>query len=117
MKTSHRSANGKFIDMDNLRLQNENIIIAVGNMKINARGDEIGAGGQVVRPKHERMNEYYKLNTPMASDFSASLTADNDTVSQKASIMDDYVPPAEPMSPSTAAKLKGDLANKFAKKV
>jgi len=37
-KEVHRTANGKKVDMGSLRLRNENVR-AVGNMKVNARGD------------------------------------------------------------------------------
>lgn len=59
----YRSALGKAVDIDQLRLANEEVI-AIGNMKVNARGDELGPGGEVVRTRNEVMAEYYKLNTP-----------------------------------------------------
>lgn len=61
MKKSYRSAQGRTIDMDSLRLTNEEII-AVGNMKVNARGDELGPGGAVIRTRNEVMSEYYNQN-------------------------------------------------------
>jgi hypothetical protein len=64
MKKVYKSALGRAIDMDTLRLANEETI-AVGNMRVNARGDELGPGGEVVRTRNEVMAEYYKLNTPM----------------------------------------------------
>jgi len=44
----HRTAKGKVIDMNKLANQNE-LEIAVSNAKINARGDELGAGGNIIR--------------------------------------------------------------------
>lgn len=44
----HRTAKGKVIDMNKLVNQNE-LEIAVSNAKINARGDELGAGGNIIR--------------------------------------------------------------------
>lgn len=61
MKKIYRSAQGKPIDMDALRLKNEEVI-AVGNMKVNARGDELGPGGVVVRTRNQAMDEYYSSN-------------------------------------------------------
>jgi hypothetical protein len=61
MKKTYRTALGKQVDMDILRLSNENTI-AVGNMKVNARGDELGPGGEVARTRNEVMEEYYRLN-------------------------------------------------------
>ena len=62
MAKTFRSANGKQIDFDRIRLQNEDVI-AVGNMRVNARGDELGPGGKVVKTRNERMNENYKLHS------------------------------------------------------
>jgi len=59
----YRSAQGKMVDMDQLRLSNEDVI-AVGNMRVNARGDELGPGGEVSKNRNEIMNDYYKLNSP-----------------------------------------------------
>ena len=42
----HRSANGKIVDMDMLRQRNE-LTPAVGNARVNARGDQLGAGGKM----------------------------------------------------------------------
>jgi hypothetical protein len=66
MRKNYRTAMGKSIDMDQLRLANEEII-AVGNMKVNARGDELGPGGEVARTRNQIMNDYYKLNTPVVT--------------------------------------------------
>lgn len=62
MKKIYRSANGKPVDMDAMRVQNEKEI-AIGNMKVNARGDELGPGGIVVRTRNEIMQDYYQSNT------------------------------------------------------
>ena len=57
----HRSANGKAVDMDMLRQRNE-LTPAVGNARVNARGDELGAGGKIVRKKEELLKDYYQSN-------------------------------------------------------
>ena len=67
MVKKYKSANGKLVDLDGLRLKNEDII-AVGNMRTNARGDELGPGGKVVKTRNERMNENYKLHTMVPTD-------------------------------------------------
>jgi len=80
MKTVYKSALGRTIDMDQVRLNNENVI-AVGNMKVNARGDELGPGGAVVKSRNEVMNEYYRLNTPMVDASSPVVVAEEDVLS------------------------------------
>lgn len=109
MGKHHRSALGKTIDMDNLRLLHEETI-AVGNMRVNARGDELGPGGTVVKSRNQVMDEYYRLNTPTPVDTSP---IPND---KPAALPVDYGQAVEPTSPAQAAKLKGSLANSFAKK-
>jgi len=61
MKKSYRTALGKAVDMDQLRLTHEETI-AVGNMKVNARGDELGPGGEILRTRNEVMDEYYRMH-------------------------------------------------------
>lgn len=63
---TYKTAMGKAIDIDSLRVANENVI-AVGNMRTNARGDELGAGGKILKTRTQLMQEYHKLNTPVAS--------------------------------------------------
>ena len=56
-----RSMRGKEVDMEKLNLKNEELP-AVGNAKVNARGDELGAGGKIVRTREEVLSDYYKQN-------------------------------------------------------
>tara|TARA_R110000868_G_scaffold261207_1_gene519272 strand:+ start:303 stop:605 length:303 start_codon:yes stop_codon:yes gene_type:complete len=57
----HRSANGKIVDMDLLRQRNE-LTPAVGNARVNARGDQLGEGGKIIRKKEELLKDYYQSN-------------------------------------------------------
>ena len=57
-KRMYRSMQGKMIDIDKLRAANENVQ-AVGNMNVNARGDVLGAGGNIVTPKETVIRKYY----------------------------------------------------------
>jgi len=67
MANVRRTAMGAKVDMDMLRLSNETTI-AVGNAKMNARGDELGPGGKIVRTRAQVMQDYHKLHSSMASD-------------------------------------------------
>lgn len=57
----YRTAQGRDIDLEKLMRHHE-MMPAIGNMKVNARGDELGAGGKIIRKKEEIMNEYYEQN-------------------------------------------------------
>jgi hypothetical protein len=54
----YKTANGKNLDMGSLILQNENVR-AVGNMKVNARGDLVDDLNRVVEPKNQEVNRQY----------------------------------------------------------
>jgi hypothetical protein len=70
MATNHRTARGIPVDMDRLRLANEQTI-AVGNMKVNARGDQLGAGGKIIKTRQQVMAEKNKLKGPIADNSKA----------------------------------------------
>jgi len=61
MGTMHRTMQGKMIDMEKLMSQNE-LMPAIGNVRVNARGDELGAGGKIVKKREDIMAEYYDTN-------------------------------------------------------
>lgn len=53
-KKVYRTNKGKLIDMEAMRVANERTV-AAGNMGVNAKGDELGKGGEVVRTVRERV--------------------------------------------------------------
>jgi hypothetical protein len=57
-KQVYRTMQGKEVDLDKLRSRNESTL-AVGNARVNARGDEIGPGGKIIRKREEIVNDYY----------------------------------------------------------
>ena len=63
MKKTHTTAQGKQISMDSIRLSNEDVI-AVGNMKVNAKGEQLGPGGVPESSRRQAVNDYYNLHTP-----------------------------------------------------
>ena len=71
MGRTYTSLRGKPIDMERLALKNE-IEIAVGNLKVNARGDEIGEGGKIIRTREQILQDYYKDNPNAVKEETAS---------------------------------------------
>ena len=57
-KKIYRSMQGKEVDLDKLRTRNETTL-AVGNAKVNARGDELGPGGKIIKKREEIVSDYY----------------------------------------------------------
>lgn len=61
---TYRTMQGKEIDLDKLRIKNETTL-AVGNARMNARGDELGPGGKIIKKREETTVEYHTDNTNM----------------------------------------------------
>ena len=78
----YRTMQGKEIDLDKLRIKNE-MTLAVGNVKVNARGDELGPGGKIIKKREDVMTEYHahadSLPTKAARPAKAEPAPVNDT--------------------------------------
>jgi len=79
MGRTYRTMQGRAIDMDKLRSQNE-LTPAVGNMKVNARGDEIGPGGKILRTREQVVSSYYEKNPKATPDVDNVSSSKPDTV-------------------------------------
>jgi hypothetical protein len=132
----YRTAQGRQLDMEAIRLQNE-LVPALGNMRVNARGDQLGPGGKIVKTREMIMDEYYKTratpatdNIPQQSEIptrsnpSRRRTDPLPTSSKKSEFTPDIarpddIKPATQEAPKTEAKaepkLKGGLAAAIAK--
>ena len=62
----YQTAQGKTIDLGALVLQNENER-AVGNMKVNARGDIIGSNGHSIVSRNDQVTKQYQQQTNVSS--------------------------------------------------
>ncbi len=60
MKSTHRSAQGKMIDMQSLISRNEKVRAVGINQKVNARGDTIDDTGKVIVPVTEKVGKRYQ---------------------------------------------------------
>jgi hypothetical protein len=60
MSRIYKTAKGQTVDMDRVKLANETTI-AVGNMKVNARGDLIGQGGTIAQGRNQIMDQVYAV--------------------------------------------------------
>jgi uncharacterized protein YjbJ (UPF0337 family) len=58
-KDIYKSARGKPVDMGALRLKNETER-AVGNMKVNARGDAVDDKNQTIQSKPQQVHAQYQ---------------------------------------------------------
>lgn len=67
MGKTYRSARGKEIDMEKLGLKHETVP-AVGNLRVNARGDELGPGGKIVKTREQVLQDYYDKHPERAKE-------------------------------------------------
>lgn len=65
----YRTAQGKMVDLGAMQLQNENTR-AVGNMKVNARGDLIDSQNRPIDSRTQQVNKQYRRQTSNVSDTS-----------------------------------------------
>lgn len=59
MPKIYRTMQGEQVDIEALFQKNE-LAVAVGNMQANARGDELGPGGTIVKTREQKAREYYQ---------------------------------------------------------
>lgn len=122
MATNHTTARGVPIDMDRIRLANETTI-AVGNMKVNARGDQLGPGGKVIKTRAQILAEKNKLHHgPLADEFEIFDSADSATTIQPEPVAQVELlqpqavdtPVVESSEPAQYVKPRGSLADSIA---
>jgi hypothetical protein len=54
---------GREVNMEDLAQRNSTMP-AVGNVRMNARGDELGPGGVVTRKREDIVNDHYQQQNP-----------------------------------------------------
>lgn len=74
-KRQYRTMRGKTVDIDLLRKKNE-LTPAVGNAKVNARGDMLGPGGKIIKSRDQIVNDFYKQTTKTIPEPSLEQTSD-----------------------------------------
>jgi hypothetical protein len=82
MPKIYRTAQGREVDFEAMLLRNEHVP-AVGNMRVNARGDELGPDNVVLKNNNERVAEFYAVQE--APEVSAPITEESlpDMVTEK----------------------------------
>ena len=97
---TYRTSSGQQVDFGALLLNNETVP-ALGNMNVNARGDEIAPDGSITKSREEIMREYNELNTMVPQDGAipegTGLEADDD--------WQDWEPPVTTPEPAPVANM------------
>lgn len=100
----YKTAKGKNVDLD-LLIQRNELTPAVGNVRVNARGDELGPGGQIVRKREDVLSDYYNQNKIMKDESVSQQEAE-----QFAKFDNEPVPP-KPTTTKTTKATTTDLDN------
>ena len=69
--SKHITSKGVVIDMESV-IAAQGDTVAIGNMRVNAKGDLLGPGGKVIKTADERAREHYK-NTDSSVDEAVSV--------------------------------------------
>jgi len=97
---TYRTSSGQQVDFGALLLNNETVP-ALGNMNVNARGDEIAPDGTITKSREDIMREYNELNTMVPQDGAipegTGLEADDD--------WQDWEPPVTTPEPAPVANM------------
>jgi hypothetical protein len=114
MPSIYRTARGINLDIDSIRLQNETTV-AVGNQRVNARGDQLDELGNIIATRSQAMNQHYntgkagaKSNVPRAGSPAKS----SGEAKERATAEADAIDAAKLQE--TIAKLTAQLAEKNA---
>jgi hypothetical protein len=111
-RKTYRTAMGKTVDIGALQLQNENVR-AVGNMKVNARGDLIDGWNRPIDHRTQQVQKQYAKQTTNVSDQPVVTSQPGAPVAKKDTPKKPKAPPAAAPSvqvepaPAEAAKPAG----------
>ena len=96
----YKTFRGKWIDMEELR-QRHSKTVAAGNMDVNAKGDILGPGGEVIESAQKRTRRHYTTQQT-ATKTNVSIKGDQDIAEDL--FEDDVVPPVKPKAKATPKK-------------
>jgi hypothetical protein len=125
MTKLYRSARGKSVDIDKIKLANETTI-AVGNMRTNARGDILGNGNNIAVGRNQVMDQIYSVGTteiPAYSPNDPAIYANRQSImaeskaQELAQLTQNLTVPVDAPTDSTATQpaARGSLASSVAK--
>jgi len=123
MSKVYKTAKGKSIDIDQIKLANESAV-AVSNMRVNARGDALGAGGAVTAGRNQIMDRVYTVESAPEPPYAPSdnilhqqAIQDATNIKKLHDLANNLVPPSnqEPILTEQTPAARGSLASAVAK--
>jgi len=101
----YKTAKGREIDMMKLVRQNE-LVPAVGNAKVNARGDKLGPGGKIIVKREERQTAANQIPDQLSVRAAPEPAVAPKTTEPAAIVVEQ---PAKPLTAAQKAKAIKDM--------
>ena len=120
MANVYKTARGKMVDIDKVKLVNETAI-AVGNMRVNARGDQLGVGAQIAQGRNQVMDQRYAVPDAGYSPNDPAVYAERQAImeasnaKQLTDLVDNLTVNITPTETPVTPAARGSLADSIAK--
>ena len=110
-KNIYQTAQGLQVNIDQMRILNEKSV-AVGNMQVNARGDQVSRSGEIIKSRNEIMKDHYSRQIDPIVKYNPNKRKQaQEAVQQEIQqqVAPENIP--QPLPTPTNGDLRGSLAN------
>ena len=110
-KNIYQTAQGLQVNIDQMRILNEKSV-AVGNMQVNARGDQVSRSGEIIKSRNEIMKDHYSIQIDPVVKYNPNKRKQaQEAVQQEIQqqVAPENIP--QPLPTPTNGDLRGSLAN------
>ena len=110
-KNIYQTAQGLQVNIDQMRILNEKSV-AVGNMQVNARGDQVSRSGEIIKSRNEIMKDHYSRQIDPVVKYNPNKRKQAQEAIQQEiqqQVAPENIPQPLPVQPNT--DLRGSLAN------
>ena len=110
-KNIYQTAQGLQVNIDQMRILNEKSV-AVGNMQVNARGDQVSRSGEIIKSRNEIMKDHYSRQIDPVVKYNPNKRKQAQEAIQQEiqqQVAPENIP--QPLPIPTTSDLRGSLAN------
>jgi len=110
-KNIYQTAQGLQVNIDQMRILNEKSV-AVGNMQVNARGDQVSRSGEIIKSRNEIMKDHYSRQIDPVVKYNPNKRKQAQEAIQQEiqqQVAPENIP--QPLPTPTSGDLRGSLAN------
>jgi len=112
-KNIYQTAQGLQVNIDQMRILNEKSV-AVGNMQVNARGDQVSRSGEIIKSRNEIMKDHYSRQIDPVVKYNPNKRKQAQEAIQQEiqqQVVPENIPQPLPTPTPTSGDLRGSLAN------